>query len=265
METIISRGNEAPVTEIGLAPIVHNTGMIHSRFTRPTITIAPEAEVQQQSLILGLAGVQIVSDQLGLNIATAVGVQSQRFCKDVEAARLATTKPLRDFTDQVNTLAKDLIAPVKSEMDRVGRHIAMFRQQEEERVRKEEAVRQRAIQEAEAAARAAAEAQRKAEAGMTTEADLQAALAAEAAAKAKELAYRTTVTAPLPEVQRSKGSAVRKEVRFEVVDIAAIYAARPELCRIELNASACRAILTATSIVPGLKITEETVGGFRVR
>jgi len=231
----------------------------------PLFEIKEESKAEQQSLILGLAGVQIVTNAAELNVATSVGVAAQRFCKSAETDRLAHTKPIRDLNDLVSTMVKDLIAPVKSEMERVGRHVAMFRHQEEERVRKEEIERQKAIQVAEDAARAAAEAQAKAEANMTTEADLQAALATEAAAKAKELAYRTTVTAPLPEVQRSKGSAVRKEVRFEVLDIHAVYAARPELCRIELNASACRAILTKDSVVPGLRITEEKIGGFRVR
>jgi hypothetical protein len=253
-QTIIRSSKPAEVS-LGTTAIVNDTGLIHSRFTRPTISISPAAEEQQHGLILGLAGVVAVTNPKELESATGAGVAARKFCKAVEECRVQTTRPLREFTDQVSALAKELIAPVEAEMARVGKQIALYRQQEEERVRKEEAKRNEEIRLAALAATEAERARVAAEQTMLTEDDLARALKVEDEAKAKEEAFRAVVTTTPPSVTRAAGSAVRKEIRFEIVDIHAIYAARPELVNLELNKAACRSILNAQSVVTGLRIT----------
>ena len=62
------------------------------------------------------------------------------------------------------------------------------------------------------------------------------------------------ITAPPPEKARAIGASTRRVVRWEVLDVRALYAARPELCTLEAKASAINATCFPEMPVPGLRL-----------
>lgn len=69
---------------------------------------------------------------------------------------------------------------------------------------------------------------------------------------------------PLPEAARAEGQSVREVLRFEVVDIKAVYAARPELCKIEIKPSAVNAVVFPVKGANAANKDETTVPGLRL-
>jgi hypothetical protein len=91
---------------------------------------------------------------------------------------------------------------------------------------------------------------------------------AEAEANLAALKVQEALRAPLPQVEKPKGMAVRRDVKWRCDDVRKLYAARPELCNLEAKASAIRAvcfpvqeateIAPDTTTVPGLALWWET-------
>jgi hypothetical protein len=162
-------------------------------------------------------------------IAATIGSEIQRHLKEVAATRMDLARPLNAAADRLIELEK-------------------------------------AFQQAEAA-RVAAEAKRRQEEYLAAEADRQKAQAqaekARSAVKqvqAEQRAYEAAsvaneiLRAPLPAAQKSRGAATKRELFFEVTDINALYAARPDLCNPPTpKASAIKAVCTPESKVPGLR------------
>ena len=89
-----------------------------------------------------------------------------------------------------------------------------------------------------------------------------------AIAKEQELAkaaseVQVVLAAPLPTKAKATGSTLRQMLRFEVLDIRAVYQARPELCTIEIKKSAVQATCVPEIPVPGLKLWYENVTSIR--
>ena len=136
---------------------------------------------------------------------------------------------------------------------------------EKRRVAAEEQARHLAYQkaenerrEAEAKAQAAA-ARAKTEAGE--------ALAVKAVDKANEAVQRVQdiIAAPLPTMQRSKGQSVQQVLKWEVTDIKALAAARPDLVRMEPNAAGIKSTCVPEMPVPGLRLWWEDKATFTTR
>lgn len=87
---------------------------------------------------------------------------------------------------------------------------------------------------------------------------------AAAQAMASEQRMQDMLRQPAPVAFKSVGSTVKQVLRFDVTDAAAVYRARPELCTIEVKASAVKAVCFAAkgatelnpdvTTVPGLKL-----------
>jgi hypothetical protein len=214
-----------------------------------------------------LKAVTVVKDSLTQDRVVALAVDGRKFIKMVEAERKEATKPLDAYKAAAIDLERELTGPIQAEMDRVALHITAFQQIEQQRVAELNRTRQIEIERQEAEMLARNAQARTVAGGIQTEADLQAAIEAEMLAKAQQEAWRATVVAPEPVVNKASGSITRKTVQFEVTDIAALYKARPELVRLEFNAGAARALIVAVpkEPIPGLIVTETTVTGFRAR
>ena len=59
---------------------------------------------------------------------------------------------------------------------------------------------------------------------------------------------------PPPVAAKSKGQQVRREMKVEVTDIRALYAARPDLCKIEVNLAGVKSTCVPEMPIPGLKL-----------
>jgi hypothetical protein len=167
----------------------------------------------------------------------------------------------KELRDPLNTAAKKIIelenrycAPLEAEQERIERLVADF--QAAERKRAEEAERKRLAEIAEAERiRAEAEAKLKqAEESLSSEADLQEAIRLERQAKEAMKAAQAALSSPVPEVRKASGASTRRVLRYEVVDVHALYLARPELVKLEPRAQAILSTCTPENPVPGLKL-----------
>ena len=185
--------------------------------------------------------------------------------KQVESVRVELTKPLLEGQRLLKALADDHCTPLKEEVARVEALATNYMEAEQRRVAAAEALRRKQFEEAEAKRIAAEEAARKAAEKMTTAAGLAKAEKLEAKAVAAEEAVQTIIAQPLPQVIKAKGQSMKQVLRYEVTDIRAVYAARPELCTVEIKPSAVLSTCVPEFPVPGMKLWYENKATFASR
>jgi hypothetical protein len=229
------------------------------------IQTTADAQELASNLHNELSAIVTVIDAPSQAVAVGNATSAQKFLKELEACRKSVKAPVLELGRKIDRLADELAAPVKEQMDRVGKLVANFQRAELERVERERKAREEAEQKAmEEARKAAAEAAAKAKA-LQNEAELEAAIKAEAEAKAKEAEMYRTLTAPQPTAQKAAGSVTKKVLRYEVTDIHALYKAAPHLVKLDPNISAIKSICTPTTSLPGLRVWEELDTTFRSR
>lgn len=241
------------------------TELLHLELLDNGVSTTDEARSIASNLHTELSAITVVNSPATQSAATEIARDAQSFLKLLEASRKDVKAPILEIGRKVDKLADELAAPVKQEMDRVGKMCSKFREAEQARVAQEaKEKREREF----AAMNAKVEADRlarEAEAKITNEADLQAAIKAEAEAKAKQQAMYDELTKPPPAVNKSEGSTTKKVLMIEVLDIHALYKAAPHLVKLEANIAAIKATCNKDSHFPGLKLTEENATSFRSR
>lgn len=237
------------------------------RGSLPTVSVAQPALAARDDLVTRLAAVPRVRDAASLDVATEAAKAATAWLKEVELARKAVRQPFADAVKHVDALAAEAVQPLASALgpvrEAIDNHV---RREAEARAAAEAQARREAARieaEREAAARAAEEARERALARATTERARAAAEAKAAEALAKVSAQaalqhaRLDVTAPA--VTKPQGLSERREPRFEVLDLAAAYAARPEFFEVTARTAAIKAsIRGGLSSVPGMRIWWET-------
>jgi hypothetical protein len=222
------------------------------------VATADEAKRARDELLRAAGLVSTITDRLDADDATAALKLLVAFERDVEAGRTAAKAPFLEMGRKIDALGKELCLQVSAERTRISKLVGSFeaeerRKAEEERKRLE-AEAARVAREAEVAVwKAASEAKTVEERDRKTDAVIE-----KAAAAVVQIKQEVVNLAP----KKVEGSKLLKAVRFEVTDIAALYAARPEFCSIEPNGTAIRAVLKGSPNlqVPGLRHwVEETL------
>jgi hypothetical protein len=177
--------------------------------------------------------------------------------KSTEQARTEIKAPVLELGKQIDSLAKTFSAELAAEVVRLNRLLTDFTRAEQERVQREAAAKQQERV-------TLAEELRKAdaaffEAGTPEEETKALATIGKLATTAAQVPQRA-IAAPA----RVDGMAVSEPWEFEVLDITALYAARPDLCTLAVSRSATKAAIKAGMIIcPGLRIWKETKVGVR--
>jgi len=178
--------------------------------------------------------------------------------QQAEARRVAAEEAAR--AAEIARLERERLAIERAERERAERARQEADRLERERLAAEAAAAAASQRDRTAKQRAAALAAEKirqdalaAEQAARAEA-ARAALEAEEAARAAEAARQSVIVSPLPEANKSGGASTRKVMRWEVTDLRALYAARPELCTIEAKASAINAVCVPELPVPGIRL-----------
>lgn len=191
--------------------------------------------------------------------------------KTMEAARTKEKKPVLDIGRNIDTKSAEYSAPIAEEINRLNAMVTSYYRAEEARAARKNkflaAVEdtRRANEEAAAneASQAAEELHKAAEAAPTVEAALelqaQAQVQEQVALQAEEKASTSTAVA-VAEPTRATGMIAKKTWKFEVLDLKALYAARPELVKLEVRTALVNAAiqLDGGKEIPGLKIYEDT-------
>ena len=226
--------------------LIRETIQLPALYTVP----AESEELRNEIALRGLEITTITTVEQN-NEAAQIVRDMRRHVKGVEASRQTLTKPLLDGQRLLKALADDHVGPLADGIKRLEKLGTIYNEAEERRVALLEQVRREEIArleqqriEAEAMARAA-----------NSVSDIQA---------GAELVEQTltavdaVIVAPLPEVNKASGQSTRQVLRYEVLDIRAIYAARPELCNLEIKPSAVNATCVPEMPVPGLRLWWET-------
>jgi NADH dehydrogenase/NADH:ubiquinone oxidoreductase subunit G len=261
------------------------------------LEIAPEASTLRDELVTAAGAITTVTTNKEADSARAQIKLLADFRNLVEKSRKAVKEPVLMIGKDIDAKASEFGGIVKTEEDRlkklVGDHalkVEAERRAEAERLRKEQAERERiqleadekARREAEEAARLQREAEAKAAVVSNEEEDVEAQIAAdEAARKQAEAAAAEKERQRIADEQAkasslSFGSAPREvsgvkfAPDFEVVDLAALYAAHPDLVTLTPKRSEILARIKAYKerhgslpTVPGLIVTEKPVVGTR--
>ena len=215
------------------------------------ISIAAEARELRDKLLVEIRKVTSVSDAFDADVAVDVMKRATQLSRGIEADRNTVKAPVLALGKKIDALAKEIVVELDGEIGRVSRVLGAYQLAEKqkaeaaERLARDEARRIQA--EAERDARKAAQA-----APTDTEA-LAAASEIMDTAAAKIMETRKAIVSTV--APKAVGTAVREDVCFEVNDIVALYAARPELVNLEPNGTAIRAICKANPKLqlPGLR------------
>ena len=215
------------------------------------ISIAAEARELRDKLLVEIREVTSVSDAFDADVAADVLKRATQLSRGIEADRSTVKAPVLALGKQIDALAKEIVAELDGEIGRVSRVLGAYQLAEKqkaeaaERLASDEARRIQA--EAEQNARKAAQA-----APTDTEALAVASEIMDTAA-AKIVETRKAIVSTV--APKAADTAVRVDVCFEVNDIVALYAARPELVNLEPNGTAIRAICKANPKLqlPGLR------------
>jgi hypothetical protein len=228
------------------------TGLQHA-----VVDLAPDSFERRALALNAAARVATVADAMDAEDAADALRLLSPLVKDVEAARKIVKAPVLELSKKIDDTAKDFIAEVAAEKLRIETALGTYQAAEQRRA---DAERRAAQEEADRLAREAAKAQR--EADRATNAG-EAERTQQAAAQAETAAIEARVTAAEIAPAKPAGVAVRQPWKFEVVDIAALFVARPDLCRIEPDNAAIRAQIPHNQNIPGLRIWQEAKASIR--
>lgn len=220
-------------------------------------TVPETTEAHRNDLALRATSITAVASADDNEAAGEIVRDIRKYCKDAEFVRTTISRPLLDAQKQLKALVDDHVAPLVLEQQRIERLAVQFAQAEARRVAREQEEQQAAYRKAEAERMAAEEKARQAAEKANTEKQQVNAIKLAQAAEAKAAEVATVLAAPAPVVQKSKGQQTKKVLCYEVTDLRALYAARPELCTVEAKASAIKAVCVPELPVPGLKLWYE--------
>lgn len=215
------------------------------------IAIAAEARELRDKLLVEIREVTAVSDAFDADVAADVLKRATQLARGIEADRTTVKAPILALGKKIDALAKEITAELSDEIGRVSRVLGTYQLAEKQ---KAEAADRLARDEAR---RIQVDAEQKArEAAKAADSDTEALAAASQimdTAAAKIMETRKAIVSTV--APKAADTAVRVDVCFEVDDIVALYAARPELVNLEPNGAAIRAICKANPKLqlPGLR------------
>ena len=251
-----------------------------------TVIISSTAEARDnRDRLIGLAStVALVRDQTQAAVAANVLKEIKGMTRLIEAARTTVKAPVLEQGKKIDALAKELTFKLEAEATRIGMVLGTY-QAEQERIA--EQMRIRAWEEKQCILLAAQQAEEKAaaEARAVTAALALKESRARSEAKAAEYAAQAEANALMADAEaearlkrveqellanhaqllaklapKTEGIATRKEMKFEITDIVALYEAAPYLVTLTPNNAALKSALKGLQkgqSLPGVKHWEE--------
>ena len=221
-----------------------------------TASAAEAAFEEHDRLAVTCTTVETVSNATQAEHAAAVLKEVKRFTRLIEESRKQVKAPLLELTKKIDGLAKDLSEVLESECERISKLLGLW-QAEQNRLAEEAAAEARE-KERQIRQEAAAQLARSQAMARNEEQAEEETTRIESSTFDRIVEARTagTLVAPKP-----AGIATKTVIKFKVEDIHALYAARPEMVRLEENASVINAVLKGSPNlqIPGLRTWRESV------
>ena len=217
------------------------------------IEIIAEAFALRDSALRASGGIDTVENLFEANQAKNALDALADLIKGIEASRTQAKKPALELGRKIDGIAKDFIEQAASEKTRLQKILGAYQRIEADKKREAER-----------------EARRKEQAILdAAQAEQQKRMAEESKGRTGTMLADTETIAEkadkqIAEVRQEaankhdavKGLRVRKSVKFEIKDAAALLAARPDL--FSPDESKIRAAIKLTQSIPGLEIWEES-------
>lgn len=208
------------------------------------LSVPDEVRNQREELAISAYAVKTVSNPQQAEQAAMVLKEVAQFLKLIETSRTIVKAPVIKLGKDIEAFAAELTDKLEQEKKRIGNLLGSYQDIENQKAaaaaRKAQEEEQRIRDEANAKI-AAAQASGKSEAQIEK-------IAAKLDVQVTNAVAATAVAAIAP---KQEGIATRKVTKFEVLDIEALHAARPELVKMEANTAAINALLRAA---PNMKL-----------
>jgi hypothetical protein len=229
------------------------------------LVVKPEdqALAQRETLLDVAENIKAIATADDNELAAECGSGIQKMLKGVESARKELTAPYLAAQRTIKATADTFCEPLTKALDRLGRLAVGYRQEQERKAEAERQARAQEIARLQEEARKSAEEAKKAAAS----GDLMAGVIADLTAQALNTLTASAIAVPQPEATKTAGQVFRpNEFDYEVTDINALYAARPDLCNPPTDKrAAIKACLTVNSKVPGLRLFPKPSVSFKSR
>ena len=223
----------------------------------PTISLLPSAQNAKAAALAAANAITTVTTAEDVAAVAKVMGEIKGLKKLMTDSHAEVKAPILTITRQIDETKKIYLAGLETEERRLslllGAHQDRERRKAEEARRAAELEAQRIAREAEDARRARIAEEQKGRTG-TLLPDLEK-IQDEAAERIVETQQEAANAADLA----PSGTILRKNWKFEVEDIHALYAAHPELVKLEPNKAAINAIIKSGRKLPGLRIWSESV------
>lgn len=210
---------------------------IEQHFAPASIEVKLRASTQE---LIASAEDMAVMTAVDNSAATDVVVAMMKRFKEIEDERTKLVKPFNEGVKQINGRFKAMQAPLEQAIDGLKGKILRFKQKEEARAKAEAEAAEKIRKEMERKAAEEAEAKRKSEEEQAQEENFDRAPLPQAVL---DRAAEPVVTAPSAVItpnfnkttygQSGATSTIKKVWAFELVDIQALAAARPDLIQID--------------------------------
>jgi hypothetical protein len=229
------------------------------------LVITPESNalVARASLLLAAGVIRSVGTAEENQQCAAVGSEMQKLVKGVEATRKDLTAPYLAAQRSIKSTSDAFCEPITTELTRLGRLAAGYRQEQERQAEAERRARAEEIARLEQQTRKAAEDAKKA----AEKGDMMGELVADIGRQALADLTTAAITKPEPEAVKVAGQSFRgRELGWECLDAVALWKARPDLCTAPTpNGRAIRAVCCPEMPVPGLRLWWEAKCNFKSR
>jgi len=229
--------------------------LIEQEIALPVLyTIEPSSVQARDAIMVTGSAIKSITTA-GANTAAGMVVRDiRRHLRDVESVRKDLSAPLQAAAKQLKALSDDHIAPLQDEMARLEGLATAFMVGEQRRIAAEEKLKQEAFLKAQQEQFEAQDRAAKLAASVKTDAGLEKAIQAEVKADMAAAKVQDIIAQPEQFLQKARGQSLKQVMEYEVMDIKAVYAARPELCKIEISPAAVRSTCLPENPVPGLRM-----------
>lgn len=193
-------------------------------------SITPASEDNRNALIQDALAITSIADSESNTKARNVAVELRQFAKSAEALRVELNKPLLSAQRLLKGIVDDHLKPVYGELARLERLATVFAVAEQARVAAEEKARLD--------------------------------LAAEARTDED---FNIISNEPMPEAARAQGQTLRRVMKWEITDIAALFHAKPHCVKLEPRAAMIAELCCPEMETPGLRCWWENQSTFTTR
>lgn len=229
---------------------------------QPSVSISGTAKERAEIAIKAAEEIVVVNNPEDQKRAVDARTALRSIQKGMETSRELVKRPVLEIGRLIDSTAKTFLIAVDQEVSRLNAILNKFQKEEFERAekvrREQEEIRRKAAEEA---ARKQAELEAAAKAAAKKDIVTKLEVLHQMDANEQKLAetVKATVQAENQAApSRVVGMRVRKQWKFEVTDIRALHAAKPDLVILEPNGPVIRGMISAgMRECPGLRIFEE--------